>query len=184
MRLSDVGFTEIRTLIMPLQRDVFGLSQEKIQFRGHIFDPKDEVHITVVGRALGQELEEALEANPRLITRLKKEVEEAAWRRDGWSYRKRDELYHVSQDKQRSNAQGEVEVIHAESIILMIEAPGIEEFYEKLGQMLEKDLKVPPVHVTLYTYGDPFGIALPTQAAFEEFVTRRVYPGELGRLSA
>lgn len=184
MNSIEVGFTEIRTLLIPLRKKDFGLSEEKVQFRGQIFDPKDEVHITVVGRALGQELEEAIETIPRLKAKLTKAVKEAAWHKQDWSYKKKDEIYHVSREKEQANPRGEVEVIHAESIILMIEAPGIQEFYLILSELLGKDLEVPPVHVTLYTYGDPFGIGLPTQAVFEEFVTGRVFAGELRGLSA
>jgi len=184
MNSIDMGFTEKRTLLIPLRKEDFGLSEEKIQFRGKIFDPKKEVHITVVGRKLGQELEEAIEVNPRLNTTLMQAVKEASWHKQGWSFKKKDEMYHVSRDREQVNPRGEVEVIHAESIILMVEAPGVDKFYEELSRLLGKDLEVPPVHVTLYTHGDTVGIGLLTQAAFEEFVAGRVFPDELRGFSA
>ena len=184
MNLIEMGFTESLTLLIPLRKEDFGLSEAKIQFRDKIFDPKKEVHITVVSRKLGQELGEAIEVNPRLNIPLMQAVKEARWHKQDWSYRKKDEMYHLSRDSAQVNPRGEIEVIHAESIILMVEAPGVDKFYEELSGLLGKDIEVPPVHVTLYTHGDTVGIGLLTQAAFEAFATGRVFPDELRGFSA
>ncbi|MFA6272683.1 MAG: hypothetical protein WC693_06370 [Patescibacteria group bacterium] len=184
MNLIEMGFTKSRTLLIPLRKEDFGLSEEKIRFRGKIFDPKKELHITVVGRKLGQALEKAIEANPGLNITLMHTVEEATWHKQDWTYKKKDEMYHVSKDREEVNPQGEVKVIHAESIILMVEAPGVDKFYKELSGLLGKYLEVPPVHVTLYTHGDTVGIGLSNQASFEEFVVGRVLPDELRGFSA
>lgn len=179
MHLARTGFTEIGTLLIPLNKEDFELSDEKVEFLGLVFEPKEEVHITVIGRDLGQILEEAARSDPVIESQIKQAI-----KKTDWSYKKRHKMYHVSKDKKVVDSQRDIEVVHTESIILMVEVVGIEHFYEKLGRIVGMELEVPPTHVTLYTYGDSFGIGLPNQAAFEEFVTREVLPNELRRLSS
>ncbi len=174
MNLTRIGFTEIGTLLIPLSKEDFGLSDEKIEFLGKVFEPKEEVHITVIGKDLGQKLQEAIKGDPAIENQIEQVMKEA-----DWSYEKKDKMYHISKDKKKVDLQGDFKVIHAESIILMVEIAGIEQFYRKLGRIIGTELEVPPTHVTLYTYGDPVGIGLPNQAAFEEFVTREILPNEL-----
>ena len=77
-----------------------------------------------------------------------------------------------------------MQVVHAESIIVMVEVPGIRRFYREIGRILGREIEVPPTHVTLYTYGGLCGIGLPTQEDFERYVTREVPMNELKRISS
>jgi hypothetical protein len=64
----------------------------------------------------------------------------------------------------------------------MVKAPGIERFYERVGQIMGEDLEVPPLHVTLYTNEYSFGIGLSSQEAFDKYVASEVSPDELKKL--
>ena len=177
MDLTRIGFTKIGTLIIPLSKEEFGLLDEKVEFRGKVFDPKDEVHITVMGRALSGKMAKAIQANPMLESQIEQAIKEM-----NRSYEKLDRMYHVAKDIE-PDEEGGARVVHAESIIVMVKAPGIERFYERLRQIIDDDLEVPPLHVTLYTYKHSFGIGLSSQAAFDKHVTCEVSPDELKRHS-
>lgn len=179
MRLAEIGFTEQGTLLIRLQLQGFGLALKGIRYQDKDFKPKQEVHITIVGKVLGRELEELVASNPILQTRLKRVVDEAPWLQEGWRYQKTDQIYHVAEDKQMVSPEGETEIVHAESIILMVEAPGLEAFYEQLGEIFGRPLEVPPLHVTLYTRNYPRGIGIPDRATFERLVTEEVSSDEL-----
>jgi hypothetical protein len=164
--------------ILLRKKDV-GLSDESVEFRGRQFEPKEEVHITIIGRALGQQVKKAIEENASVESQAKQAIAET-----DWTYEIKDRMYHVSKDKRIENPDGGSKVIHAESIIVIAEVAGIRDFYEKLSRIIQTNLEVPPTHVTLYTYGDPDGIGLDNHADFERFVTRKVLPGELNTLEA
>jgi hypothetical protein len=166
------------SLLILLTKDGIGLSDGNVVYRGRVFKPKEEVHITVVGSELGQKLIEMCSANHEIKERILRAITEV-----DCFYRAQDEMYHVAKDKQLTSADGESELLHAESIIRMVSVPGIQQFYKQLSTIAGIQLEMPPLHVTLYTYGDSRGIGLSNQAAFREFVTKEVQPNELKRLS-
>lgn len=178
--LTDIGLTDKQSLLIQLRREDFGLSEDKVRYGCLTFDPKTETHITVLGKSIGQDLARRSD-DPAFKECLACAVKAAAWQREGWSYEK-DRFYHVAKDKEETGPEGGTEQVHAESIIQTVRAPGIAEFYIELSKLLGQRLEVPPLHVTLYTLGDPEGIGLPNQEAFEAYVTRGILPEELVRV--
>lgn len=170
---ARIGFTKEGRLIIPLSKEEFGLLDRKIQFRDKVFDPKDEVHITVMGRALSGKVAEAIQANPLLESQIGRAIDEM-----DRTYEKLDKMYHVAKGIKPEEGGGD-QIIQAESIIVMVKAPGIERFYERLRQIMGKVPKVPPLHVTLYTHNYSLGIGLSSQADFDKYVTRKVSANEL-----
>ena len=170
IRLDD----KTGSLLLPLTKDGVGLSGGAIVYHGKVFEPKEEVHITVIGSELGRKIIEMSSANHEIKERILKAIAEA-----DWSYSVQGKMHHVVKDKELPSPPAANKILHAESIIRMASVPGIQQFYEQLGAIVGIQLEVPPVHVTLYTYGDPRGIGLPNQAAFEEFVREEVAPDEL-----
>lgn len=65
-----------------------------------------------------------------------------------------------------------------ESLIEMVAVPGLAPFYAELSRILGEELELPPVHVTLFTFGRAKGIGLPTQAVFEQRVRGETRPSE------
>jgi len=176
---TGIWFDEgLGTLLIHLNKEDIGLSDERVQFHDKVFEPKEEVHITIIGKSLGRQLKEAGEEDPLIGSQIRQAIAET-----DWSYKVTDKMYHVSKDKQKRGPQGDLQFVHAESIILMVDVVGIQNFYEKLDRIIQMELEAPPTHITLYTYGDPVGIGLASQAEFREFVTREVLPDELKRLS-
>lgn len=62
-------------------------------------------------------------------------------------------------------------------IELLSEVKQAAEFYDALGRLAATPLPRPPLHVTLYTFGDVRGIGLPTLEALKQrTVSRRPPP--------
>lgn len=169
---SNVWFDEeIGVLQILLSKEDIGLSDEDIELSGKVFQSKKEVHITIIGRDLGQRLKQAMGKDDSIKNHLREIIS-----RTDWTYEVKSRLYYLSKDKRVDTEPG---IIHAESIIVEVDLAGIRRFYENLSKMLRTDLDVPPTHITLYTRGDPLGIALNSRADFEQFVIGKVVPGEL-----
>lgn len=166
------------SLLLPVPRDVAGLDDHQVRFQGKVFDPKAELHVTVVGKSIGRQLLAAEATEPGVGERLRQEVQQI-----DWSYRLTDEFYHVAEDRPRGGAGQATLYIPAESIIQMVELPGLAAFYRRLNDWLPADpLPEPPAHITLYTYAWPVGIGLANADEFASLVTGPVDPSGLERL--
>jgi hypothetical protein len=163
------------SLILPIPREVVGLDDRQVRFQGKVFDPKGEPHITLVGKSTGRRLLEARAADPTLENRLRQVIEGV-----DWSYRLTNAYYHLAEERPRGGAGQTTLRIPAESIIQMVELPGLTAFYQHLNEWLLADpLPLPPAHVTLYTYAWPFGIGLRDADEFANLVTGPVDPAGL-----
>lgn len=149
-------------LIVQLDKDTYGLPDTEVSYRGQTFQPKEELHITIVSSEAAENVQETLEQQPQAVEQVKHSIEET-----DWSYRKRERFYHV------------VEEPGVESIIQIVEVPGVEPFFDELSRITGKRLELPPTHVTLFTRGNPKGIGLPTQEVFDRLVTGEVSLDEL-----
>jgi hypothetical protein len=149
-----------------------------VRLGGVEFAAKGEAHITVVNKELGRELEGRIAEHPSVDSRIRAAIETAGWLGAGDSY-PRGALYHVAKEKDRVDDQGRPFRLHAESIIQQVEVPGIDAFYGFVGAIVGRPLEAPPTHVTLCVLGDPRGISLADQRAFDRYVTREISPDEL-----
>lgn len=61
-----------------------------------------------------------------------------------------------------------------ESIIQMVAAPAVEEFYEKLKETRILELPLPPAHITLFTRFSDLGIGVYSQDDFDEYYIRQL----------
>jgi hypothetical protein len=147
-------------LVVQLDKHDFGLPDGEVAYRGRIFQPKEELHITILSRSAAETLKQRREGQPTDLDRVKQLIEDT-----DWSYRKRNEFYRVE------------EVPGIESIVQMVDAPSLSAFFRELSQIAGQELEPPPAHVTLYTRGNPKGIGLSTRAIFEQRVKEAVQPG-------
>lgn len=154
------------TLLLELDKAEVGLDDRPVTFEGRRFQPKSEVHITLIGKDLGAEVRAAAERDPAVLDRLRRALAET-----DWDYRLSDAWYHVSQAQENG--------LRAETIIRMAEVPGLKAFYRRLGEVLKRPVEVPPAHVTLYTRNTAEGIGLASGEEFRRYAVRAVDPGEL-----
>lgn len=152
-------------LLLQLDMEEYRFPKTLVIYEGEVYQPKDELHITVLSQGAAKKVQEYLDANPG--TRGK--VEELI-RRTEWSYEKIPRFYHV---RKNSNEN---------SLIQLVRVPGLPAFYAELSDLVGKQLEQPPTHVTIYTRGNPEGIGLPNHEVFEALVTRRIELDELERL--
>lgn len=152
---------ETGRLLLQLEKADVGLGEEAIQFAGITFQPKDEVHITIIGSGLGEKVKAILAADESAETRLQQIIHDT-----NWSYRLQDKWYHV--------VEGE-----AQTIIRMADVPATPAFFDRLNRLLGLEAEIPPTHVTLYTYKKPGGIGIANRAEFDALVQRAVAPEAL-----
>lgn len=145
-------------LLLRLSKDDVGLGDEPVTYLGKTFSAKDEVHITIFGSRLGEELATAMDADPSLHPRLQATIAQTAWH-----YELHDEWYHV--------ADGE-----EETIIRMAGVPPLADFYRQIADLAGVVIPARPTHITLYTYNNHEGIGIATEEEFRERVVGELSP--------
>ncbi len=146
-------------LLVRLDKDKYGFVDDALNFKDQTYQPKKELHITILSQDAADQVQKALNKMPARGRQISKLVQEA-----DWSYRKFQRFYQV-QDEQGN-----------QSIIQMVEVGGLRQFFDHLNQIFETKLKPPPTHVTLYVHGDEEGIALPDQQTFDQRVVGEINP--------
>lgn len=116
-----------------------------------VFAAKRELHLTVVGRALGSEVLAAI-ADGRIAAPALR----AAFAAQRWRLRRSGLCLRL---RKPPPAHG------IESLIEPVALPAMARFHAWLGDALGRALPVPPPHVTLYVRGDPGGIGVPDEAS-------------------
>lgn len=167
-RIETYFDTESGHILLQLRKADVGLEPAPVEFEGKTFQPKDEVHITIIGSSLGAELAGLFDEYPDLVEEVREALDDTPW-----SYRLKDEWYHVLRE------EGVDDKPYAESIIRMAEVPAIESFYERLRALTGLEIAPRPAHVTLYIYADDQGIGVATWEEFEQRVVKEVSPEQL-----
>jgi len=137
------GWSAANTLVLPIDPRDWSPPGAPIELDGVAFAPKRELHVTVIGKALGAEVRENIDADA-----LHRVWESQPWRlrRSSWRIRLRKPDADV------------------ESIIEPVALPAMARLHAWLGAALGRSLPVPPPHVTLYVRGDAAGIGVPDTA--------------------
>lgn len=163
------GWTPQKTLLLPIDPAAWAAPTFAVRIDGHGFVPKPELHVTLVGRALGQQLLASLGER-----RYRTQVVRTAFEALDWSYVRSGRLLRL----EKHGAEGGPDD-RMGAIIEPIELPAMAAFHHQLGLLLGRELPVPPPHVTLYTAGKAKGIGIPNVAALREFTVRDVDHAEL-----
>lgn len=144
------GWTRQRTLLLPVAPGQWPMPAGPVTVDGITLHPKRELHITLVGNALGRELEagEARGDIGRDAVRQAFEARDWRWTRTGRRVR-------LEAPPRRKGGP----VRHA--LVELVDLPAMAGFHAALGQLLGRALPVPPPHVTLYVAGTDRGIGLP-----------------------
>lgn len=153
-----------RTILLQYNPGLDGIIIEAdgLNHEGKHFDPKEEFHVTIVGFKTGGLIKKAIKADDTVADKIDALIANIDWKVSALS-----EKLHLSKDTTVNVKGGGEETVHRESIIQMVSVSGLEEFYEKLNDILGSSLETPPAHVTLYTHGDKTGIGVYSQADLE-----------------
>lgn len=164
MTYHNPEFSDSKALLLPLDRNEFGLGEDKVRLDGRMFDPKEEVHITLIGKDLGAQLDIAMQKNPEKEALIASIIDQA-----DWSFDNRNRMYHIQKEKQIADGFGKLATATAESIVVLVDVPALGSLYDTISTALGETHGLPLAHVTLYTRVDPQGIGLPNQAAFDQY---------------
>lgn len=159
------GWTANGSLILPLDD---ALPMQPVHVDGRTFAPKPELHVTLVGTALGAELADVLGDRLEAATRPAFEALDWRLRRTG-----RGALIEKT-GRTDAGHRGPVA-----SIVEFVELPALPHWYRWLGRLLGRELPLPPPHVTLYTHACAKGIGIPTRRALRAMRRRSLDPATL-----
>jgi len=170
----EYRLTDKKTFMVPVNDPKLEELPGTLNLDGKTFTKKSEHHITVITFPKGRELQRLLEANPQLEEKINHLLNEFNWS----NVTIKDDVIRLEKDKKFYTMQGQRKIwheVHAESLVKEAQLPAMAEFFQRLKDELGVDLdEMPPVHVTLYTHGDPIGIAVNTEEEFKNLNPRKI----------
>ncbi|OHE83693.1 MAG: hypothetical protein A2579_02850 [Lysobacterales bacterium RIFOXYD1_FULL_69_11] len=157
------------SLILPVARADWPPPAVPVTIDGITLQPKSELHVTLVGTSLGEELLRSI-ARPLLHDTVSRALATHG------THPVRTGALHLLRKPFDEDGQGGV----AHSVIEHVHLPAMAPLHAALGRLLGRQLPVPPPHVTLYTAGDDRGIGISSPRRLRALAVRRVDPLELG----
>ena len=170
MHLIWPGFNDNDTVLIDMSNEPFYLPNAAFYINGQHFVRKDELHVTLLGSELGRALRDRQATESDTEDNIK-----AIFEAIDWSYRQSGPIHQLSRQ------QGDV---RQDSFIMLIDMPGMKVFYDALIEKgyIEKDIPLPPAHVTLYTYNIPPGIGVSSRDVLEALSVRSLSIAEFEAL--
>jgi hypothetical protein len=162
-------WTPEKTLVIPIAPDRWKPPFAPIELDGLEFQPKTELHVTLIGRALGRQIHETLGERFRTC------AVRAAFEALDWRFERSGELLRLRKAVRLKSGETRI----ANSIIERIRMPAMARFHHALGDLLGRRLAVPPPHVTLYVHGREHGIGVPSLGKLRAWTVREVDAREL-----
>lgn len=166
--MADAGkpsWTSAGTLLLPIITAAWPSLPAQLRLDGVDLHRKRELHVTIVGHALGARVRKAVDANPVLRSAIDAAIAALDWR---WQRDRRWSLLERCDEGRRRH-----------SLVEHLRMPAMAAFHRRLGELLGDELPVPPPHVTLHTAGGAMGIGLPDEATLERVRRRMVDAAEL-----
>lgn len=163
----DIVTTRKQTIVLNIPPSLWQPPTAAVSIGGDMFIPKSELHVTLIGSALFDEIHRQLSL--RVRRRLFADARSAQWRID-----RAGELRLLEHLDPR-----QPEVAPVRSIIELIELVGVEDFYRAFEQEIGRQLPRPPSHVTLYTLRDGEGIAVPDAGSLRRLSVRTLAREEI-----
>ncbi|RZA32658.1 MAG: hypothetical protein EOP92_24910 [Lysobacteraceae bacterium] len=162
------GWSAERTLVLPVPEAAWAPPRGGVTLDGVAFEPKRELHVTLASGALGRELHVAMRG--RALERATR----AAFEAQDWSFTRAGRwllLRKPAGDARRPGA------VH--SIIECIDMPALAPFHATLGNLLGRELALPPPHVTLFTARKAEGLGVASARQLRAYLLREVAADEL-----
>lgn len=168
MKLSWPGFNEMASMIIPLDWSDFIFTPKRVRIEDARFEPKDELHITVISKRVGRTLGKKMSLDPLLAVRVTKKFEAI-----DWGFEPVGPVHIISRLKEKREDE-QATLCHEKTIILKLDMPGLADFYEALKtlNLISADTSTPPPHVTLYTLNCPTGISLANNKILDDLSCR------------
>lgn len=163
------GWSPERTLVLPVPVAAWAAPAAGVTLDGVALEPKRELHVTLVGGALGRELHSALA--PARLERASRD----AFQAQDWTFARSGRWLLL---RKASGEAGKSDAFH--SVIECIGMPAMVRFHAALGVLLGRQLPAPPPHVTLFTAGKAGGIGVASLRQLRAYVVREVGSAELG----
>ncbi|MDN5780647.1 MAG: hypothetical protein L0H23_01265 [Luteimonas sp.] len=160
-------FAHTSSIVLPVPPERWPPPRGGVRLDSLAFDPKRELHVTLVGTSLGRELQATLGAAAAA------RVGDARIALD-WQFERGGRCLLL-----RKSFVEHGHVLVAHSIVEMIGLPAMAPFHRALGRLLGRQLPVPPPHVTLYTAGCARGIGVSSPARLRAFAVRSIAADEL-----
>lgn len=160
------------TLLLPIDPDEWPAPASGIRVDDITFAPKTELHVTLIGSHLGRELHATFD--PIFLCKRM----DRAFAAQDWQFVRSGRFLQLTKrvhggDVTTANTPMRV------SIIELIELPAMQSFHQALGQLLGRQLPVPPPHVTLYTSDSPQGIGVSRPSRLRVLTARKLEPEAL-----
>lgn len=151
------------TLLLPVAHSELREIDRVCKKLGDIkFSPKEEYHVTIIGKSVGQMLLELSAADHTFLHGLVELINYTSW------FFSPGDSYHLVAKVKKEN-------IHAKSIIVEAGAGDIETFYKALSALAGDEIQPPYFpHVTLYTHSDQKGIGVYDEQDFRNYVKREI----------
>jgi hypothetical protein len=164
--------THIPGFVLPVPPGRWPPPADGVRLDGLAFDPKPELHVTLVGSALGRELLATFGGSTIALVDAARDAIDWRFERGGRRLLLRKTLIE----------HGHTTVAH--SIIELVDLPAMACFHRRLGRLLGRQLPVPPPHVTLHTAGRVQGIGVSSPARLRAFTVRMVAAKEVAGAQA
>jgi hypothetical protein len=148
-------------LLLPVELGAWPLRKGGVRLDGRSFQPKRELHLTLLTRAQARTLE-AAGLDAEALARLAQGID--------WRWRAGSEAWRLRRLRNGREAQ---------SLIALVEQPGQAEFRRRIREAGGPDLGAAVPHLTLYTRGDPGGISVPDRETLAELGVERIDPALL-----
>ena len=148
--------------VLPIPPDRWAPPSGPLRLDGLVLQPKPELHITLVGNALGRELH-------RVFGDRAGALAESAVAALDWEWVRTGERLLLRRTTGKPGEQ-----VTAHSLIERIRLPAMARLHREMGRLLGRRLPVPPPHVTLYVAGREEGIGISSPARLRAFTVRRV----------
>lgn len=164
------GWTPQMTLILPIPHELWPPPPMPIVLDGITFQPKQELHVTLIGRGLGQSLHDQPERRGFRVQAVRK-----AFGKQDWHFTRTGQCQRLEKRELAGRGRGR----SIGSIVEHLDMPALPRFYDALAELLGRPLAIPPPHVTLYTFGRSQGIAVPDVTTLQRLAVREVTANEL-----
>ena len=169
MKLLWPGFNEKGSLIIPIEWSEVPFLQNPIYVEGERFEPKDELHVTAIGKKTGSVIQKKILLDPRIESTLQQEFEGI-----DWSFKLGDVVHLLSREKENPVERA---VVLEQTVVLPLHMPGMTTFYQclKSHNLVTGNTLVPSPHITLYNRNCPGGIGVPNEETLMK-LTQRIIP--------
>lgn len=188
---NERGLSIDKTFIILVGTESIEELPTQITIDGKIFNRKNKLHITVVGYPKGKVFKKIFAHVPEFETQVN-----ALIQRCDWSYTLQNEYFHITQNihipreflepgqEVMEGGSEEKPLVHRESVVQLIDIPGVKIFFEELQNLVEaaiashpelkneeipvaKLYEFPKPHITIYAHNGS-GIGINSEQEWEQ----------------